>query len=506
MSINSFASRFQELKNIFQEITHLRGIRRLLDWDQETFMPQKGGQNRAEQTALLASLIHEKMTSSRTGELIEELFEQVEPKGPEKDEFVCLREWKRLFDRQKKLPASLVQELSRQSVLAHRAWAQARKEADFSIFLPFLQRLVELSRKKADCLGFDSSPYDALLDKYEPSATTVEIEELFLELVPALKTLLSKVQRNFSSRQNGLSGKFPIGAQKVLAQLAAARMGYDMSAGRIDTVLHPFSTKIGPGDCRITTRWNEQDFTEAFFGVLHEAGHAIYSQNLPQEHYGTPLGESVSLGIHESQSRFWENIIGRSRPFWKYFLPISRGIFPGELTDMDLDNFLRIINRVKASFIRVEADEITYNLHVYLRFVVERELIEGKLSPKDIPERWNGLFKDLFSLDVPNDALGCLQDVHWSGASFGYFPTYTLGNIYAAMFLKAIRRDVDQMESQIERGEFSLLSDWLKKNIHRHGQRYRAKELVEKVTGERPSALPLIEYLKDKYTGLEAGE
>ncbi len=498
----TFTEKFRQLKEIFSQAAHLRGIRRLLGWDQETYMPGNGQENRAEQNALLSEMIHERITSRRTGGLVEELFEAVSPKVPENDHFVCLREWKRTYNRQARLPSSLVKELARQSVIAHKAWAEARRSTDFSLFKPVFKRLVQLSRQKAMCLGFEHSPYDALLDEYEPGTTAREINGFFSDLVPPLQATVYKIAGHGTCPPPPISGRFPIEAQRVLVRLAATALGYNPASGRIDTVLHPFSTRIGPGDCRITTRWSKSDFTEAFFAVLHETGHAVYSQNLPKEHYGTPLGESVSMGIHESQSRFYENIVGRSRHFWKYFFPIVKGMFPGEIDHLGLDGFLKAINRVRPYFIRVEADEVTYNLHVYLRFVIERELIEGKLEPGDVPDRWNSLFMELFSLEVPDDGAGCLQDVHWSGASFGYFPTYTLGNIYAAMFLKALRQDFPGLESAMEAGDFSPVFHYLKENIHRHGQRYRPVELLGKVTGDKPSAAPLVEYIDKKYSEL----
>ncbi len=495
-------NKFEQLCHIFKEVTHLRSVRRLLNWDQETYMPQKGQTNRAEQNATLSRLIHKQVASKKTGQLIEELFAVVEPKNPDNDMYVCLRQWRRDFNRQKKLPTKLVEELSRQAVLAHEAWVKARERSDFSVFLPLFKSLVHLSRQKAKCLGFSKSPYDALLDEYEQGATAYELDKLFSRLVPPLKTLTQKVFDKSRGLAKEFSGPFPISGQKTMAQIAIVKIGFDMTAGRIDTVVHPFSTKIGPGDCRITTRWNIQDFTEGFFGILHEAGHGIYSQNLPTKWYGTPLGESVSLGVHESQSRFWENIVGRSRAFWSHFLPIAKGIFPGSLCMLDLDKFVRVINKVEPSYIRVEADEVTYNLHIYLRFVIEKELIEGKLQPEDVPDRWNRLFKELLGLEVPKDSMGCLQDVHWSGGSFGYFPTYTLGNIYAAMIREALTKEIPEIETMISAGEFQPIFNWLRDKIHIHGQRFSPTDLIRHATGKKPSSEPLIHYLETKFSQL----
>ncbi len=494
---------FETLKEIFKKITDLRGIRRLLSWDQETYMPKTGQENRAAQVSLISSLIHELLTSEETGRLINAICEEVDIENSEDDLSVCIKHWKREYDRATKIPNTLVKELAYKSALAHETWIKAKKSKDFSIFLPDLSSLVKLSIEKAKCLGFEDHPYDALLDEFEPEVKTKEIEGLFKELVPEtqqlIETLLTKQKAN---KATSLKGPFPIKKQKHLATIMANAIGYDLESGRIDTVVHPFSTKIGPGDCRITTRWNEKDFTEAIFSILHEAGHGIYSQNLPAEHYGTPLGESVSLGIHESQSRLWENFIGRSRAFWIYFLPIAKGFFPVELKKIALEEFLQAINKVTPSFIRVEADEVTYNLHIFLRFEIEKDLIAGNLLPQDIPDAWNSLFEKLFGLKVPDDSLGCLQDVHWSGASFGYFPTYTLGNIYAAMLFKSAQKEIIDLPILIELGLFKELFLWLKEKIYTQGKRYNSSRLIQKITGQEPQSKYLIDYLKEKYENL----
>ena len=496
---------YRELLDIFRQITFLRSTSSLLSWDQETFMPEKGQGHRAGQISCISGLVHSMLTDKRAGELIDTLWQQVKDQGPSSDCFVNLREWKRQYDQAVKLPEDLVRELSYARVVAHGAWVEARAGADFSIFLPHLERLVELSRKKAIYLGFEENMYDALLDLYEPGEKTANVDAVFARLVPGLKDILGGVMSAAQDDLPRLEGSFQGRSQEVLARLMASRIGYDFTRGRLDTVVHPFSTRIGPGDVRITTRWNEEDFTEGLFGVLHEAGHGLYSQNLPEDAFGTPLGDSVSLGIHESQSRLWENIVGRSLEFWEYFFPLARGVFPGTMEGMAVLDFVRMINRVRPSFIRVEADEVTYNLHVFLRFQLEKEIINGQLPVREIPARWNELFEDIFGMKVPDDRMGCLQDVHWSGASFGYFPTYTLGNIYSAMIFEAASRDVPDLREMFRQGEFKPLLDWLKEKIYSQGQRYRSRQLIEHVTGRAPECRTFLDYLGSKYERLYGG-
>ena len=494
--------KYQELLERFQKISLLRSTSRLLSWDQETYMPESGRDHRAGQISLISGLTHSMLVDERVGQLLAELWDGVKEKAPSNDIHVNVREWKRLHDQAVKLPEELVKELSYAKVLAHGAWVEARAASDFSIFQPHLEKLVELSRQKAIYHGFEENMYDALLDLYEPGEKTSNIEALFAGLVPGLKDILSRLTARAGRDTSRLKGDFPLESQKVLVRLMASRIGYDFQAGRLDSVVHPFSTRIGPGDVRITTRWNGRDFTEAVFGVLHEAGHGLYSQNLPREAFGTPLGESVSLGIHESQSRLWENIVGRSVEFWEYFFPVAQGVFPGVLGGMGLFDFVKIINRVKPSFIRVEADEVTYNLHVFLRFQIEKEIISGQLSVEDIPARWNELFEDIFGMKVPDDSLGCLQDVHWSGAAFGYFPTYTLGNIYSAMIFQAALQDMPGLKEGFRKGEFTRLKKWLTQKIYSQGQRYRSRELIRHVTGKRPGCECFLDYLRTKYEQL----
>ncbi len=490
---------YKELLVIFKKIAYLKSTSRLLSWDQETFMPERGQEHRAGQMSCISGLVHSMLTERRVGESIEALWQEARNMDISSDCHVNLREWRRQYQQAARLPEELVRDLAYSRAVAHSAWVKARSRKDFSMFEPHLQRLVDLSRKKADLLGYKQEPYDALLDIYEPGEKTSNIEAIFRGLVPGLREILHHVQSIQPQQPLCFQAAFPVEAQKILARLMAARIGFDFTKGRVDTVVHPFSTRIGPGDVRITSRWNERDFTEGLFGVLHEAGHGLYSQNLPAGHFGTPLGDSVSLGIHESQSRLWENIVGRSIEFWEYFFPLAKSLFPGQLQGVSQQDFVRFINRVRPSFIRVEADEVTYNLHIYLRFQIEREIIMGELPVKDIPGRWNELFREIFGMEVPDDSMGCLQDVHWSGAAFGYFPTYTLGNIYSAMIFDAAMKELPGLRQGFRKGNFEPLVRWLDTRIFSQGQRYRSRQLIKRITGRPPEHHSFLAYLHEKY-------
>jgi carboxypeptidase Taq len=411
-----------------------------------------------------------------------------------------VREIRRQYDRAVKLPKELVEELARVTTRAQQVWQEARQADDFAAFQPWLEKVVALVRQKAECIGYKTAPYDALLDEYEPGATTAEITQVFAalraDLVPLVSAILDSGRH---PRRELLERDYPIAEQERFGRQAAAAIGFDFDSGRLDVTTHPFCSGIGPGDCRITTRYNPRHFNEAFFGILHEAGHGIYEQGLPAEHFGTPLGSAASLGIHESQSRLWENQVGRGRPFWEHFFPLAQRAFPAALGDVGLDDFLFAINDVQPSFIRVEADEATYNVHIILRFELEQALVRGDLQPADAPAAWNEKFTQSFGITPPNNAKGCLQDIHWSMGGLGYFPTYTLGNLYAAQFMEQARRDLGDLDGQFRAGRFQGLKGWLNDKIHRHGQRYRSAELCQRVTGRPLSHQPLMAYLRGKY-------
>jgi carboxypeptidase Taq len=473
----------------------------LLGWDERTYMPRGGAAHRGEQMALLARLGHEMLTDPRVGEALAAV-EGSKPE-PDSDAAANVREIRRNVDRATKLPKDLVEELARITSQAQSVWQEARQKNNFALFRLWLEKIIALKRREAAAVGYTDHPYDALLDEYEPGATTAEIRELFAELAAGLVPIVEAIAGSPKRPDTEvLHREFPTDRQQIFAQSAAAAIGFDFDGGRLDTTTHPFCSGLGPGDCRITTRYNPRFLNEAFFGVLHEAGHGLYEQNLPADQHGTPLGTAASLGIHESQSRLWENQVGRSRPFWEHLFPRARQTFPAALRDVSLDQWLFAVNDVRPSFIRVEADEATYNLHISLRFELEQALMTGDLAPPDLPGAWNEKFQKMLGLTPPDDARGCLQDIHWSFGGFGYFPTYTLGNLYAAQFMTAARRDLSGLDDDFRRGEFGRLKNWLTENIHRHGQRYRARELCRRVTGQSLDHQPFLGYLRTKFAPL----
>jgi carboxypeptidase Taq len=491
---------YSELLRRVREGALLESCASLLGWDERTYMPHHGSAHRAEQMALLARLGHEMLTAPVIGEQLAAVEASPLVRDNDSDAAANVREIRRHYDRAVKLPKELVEELARVTTRAQQVWQEARQANDFAAFQPWLEKVVALLRQKAQAIGYQSVAYDALLDEYEPGATTTEITTLFAALRAELVPLISAISASGRKpRRDLLEREYLLSHQQRFGREAAAAIGFDFDAGRLDVTTHPFCSGIGPGDCRITTRYNPHHFTESFFGILHEAGHGIYEQGLPAEHFGTPLGTCASLGIHESQSRLWENQVGRSRPFWEHFFPRAQQAFPAALGDVSLDDFLFAINDVQPSFIRVEADEATYNMHIILRFELEQALISGDLKPVDVPGAWNDKFKQFFNLTPPTDAQGCLQDIHWSMGGIGYFPTYTLGNLYAAQFMEQARRDVPGLDGEFRAGRFQGLKSWLNDKLHRTGQRYRASELCQRVTGRPLSHQPLMAYLRGKY-------
>lgn len=495
---------YEELTSKLVQISLLRSCGSVLEWDEQTMMPQNGAEHRANQSSLLAGMVHERSTDPRVGDLLNEL-EQSGEFSEERPESANIREARRQFDRATKLPRNLVEEISRVSTLAQHAWVEARKQSDFSHFQPWLEKTVSLKREEATAIGFADGgvPYDALLDEYEPGMSTAEVSAVFTPLRAGLVELSEAIRGSGREPDASIITRlYPIDAQRRFSRFAAEKIGFDFNSGRIDEAPHPFCSGFGPGDCRLTTRYDERHFSGAFFGTLHEAGHGMYEQGLDSSHFGTALGVSCSLGIHESQSRMWENFVGRSRAFWDHFYPSAQLEFPEALGETSVDDFHRAVNDVRSSLIRVEADEVTYNLHIMIRFELEQALVTGELTVADVPDRWNQAYRDYLGIDPPNDAEGCLQDIHWSGGMLGYFPTYALGNMYAAQLFNAARRDLGDLDAMFARGDFGPLKGWLNENVHRRGMQYSAGRLVEVVTGEQLSPEPLLAHLKSRFEPL----
>ncbi len=456
-------------------------------------MPPSAIDFRAAQLAYFRGQSHRLFTAPEVGGWIAECEQQQVER--ETREAVNVREWRRAYDRATKLSPELVEEFERTTSIAWDAWVRARKASDFAAFKPHLAKLLELSLQMAEAWGYAEKPYDALLEGYEPGARTVDLQKVFDALRGQSVGLLSRIERKPRSE---LGGIFPIAAQQVFNKEVAQRIGFDFNAGRIDAAAHPFCTGLGPQDCRLTTRYDEKDFTDSLYSVLHECGHGLYDQGLPQEDHGTPMGSAVSLGIHESQSRLWENHVGRSREFWEYWLPVARKYFP-QLAGKSGEELYAHVNQVRPSFIRVESDEVTYDLHIILRFELEQKLLHGEIAVEDVPSVWNSTFKELFGLDVPDDAHGCLQDIHWSHGSFGYFPTYTLGNLNASQLFHRIETEQPTLRRSIAAGEYGALLASLREKIHRHGHRYLPPQLMEKATGEPTRADYHAKYLEKKF-------
>lgn len=484
---------------LFEKARELRLIQStaaVIGWDQETYLPPAAAAYRAQQLAWLASRAHELATSDAWKAALDEA--QAADPGDDPKHSANLREFRRQLDRAAKLPVELVAQCSAASSLAKHAWADARQRSDFAGFAPHLETLLAIAREKAELWGYAGEPYDALLEGYERGTTTAEVAKLLDALRGELAEIAARAVEKSSSRDVRLpAGPYPIAAQQWFNGRVAEAMGFDFNAGRIDTATHPFCTTLGPCDVRMTTRYDEQDFTSSMFGVLHEAGHGMYEQGLPSGDFGLPSGSPLSLGIHESQSRLWENHVGRSREFWDCWYPAACECFP-QLAGFPLDDFLAYLRRAAFSAIRVEADEATYDLHIILRFGIERRLMDGGLAVRDVPEAWNEGFRALFGFAPADDRDGCLQDIHWSMGGLGYFPTYTLGNIHAAQLFAAARREQD-VAAAIRSGDYLPLLSWLRKSIHAHGATLAPSVLMERATGERPSSTAYLEHLESRY-------
>ena len=510
---------YEELLARSRELSVLGSCSAVLGWDEQTYMPPGGGSLRGDQMALLAGIFHERATDPRLGELLGRLQGDPLAADPASVEAVNIRQLRRAYERRTKLPRTLVEELARTTSLAQQEWVGAKHASDFVRFRPWLERILELKRQESACLreclenAQDGTPdgqepaavlYDPLLDEYEQGARTAKLRTVFTGLLEALTPFVREIAE--ASARAGAAGgesvlrrRFPVDRQRVLAESAAAALGFDFRGGRLDVTEHPFCTGIGPGDVRVTTKYDEHRFDDAFFSVLHEVGHGLYEQGLPPEQWGAPAGESISLGVHESQSRLWENFVGRGRPFWTYWFPIARRTFHDALHDVSLDRFLTEINRVEPSLIRIQADEATYNLHVLIRFELEQALLSGDLPTADLPAAWNARYAETLGVTPATDAEGCLQDVHWAAGLIGYFPTYTLGNVYAAQLFAKATADLPGLEEGLARGDSADLLSWLRDKVHRQGQRHAPTDLIERAVGGPVDPKPLLAHLRRKY-------
>ena len=491
------AAAYDRLAEHSRLTTRITAALNLLSWDQQVMLPPAAHAGRAEQIAALTTIVHRRLTDPAIGDWLAACEAGQRTADPLTPEEANIQAWRRDFDLAVKVPEDLVVALAREASAGQRAWELARQDDDFAAFAPHLATLLALSLEKAAALGYATEPYDALLDAFEPGETASSVAAVLAELRAATVPLVAAA-REAAPPPDLPAGPFPVAAQQALAKQVMAALGLPEAASRLDVSAHPFSSLIGPDDARITTRFDQDDWTKALFGVIHETGHALYSLgHANPTHYGTPMGEYVSLGIHESQSRLWENLVGRGLPFWTFFLPEAARHLPA-LAGVSPTDVFRAVGAIRPGHIRVDADETTYNLHVILRFELELALTRGDLAVADLPEAWNAKSRELLGLSPPTNALGVLQDVHWASGAFGYFPTYALGNVYAACLFTAAGRALPDRDADMAAGRFGGLLAWLRDNVHLKGRLLTPRELVRQATGAPPTAAPCIAHLQAK--------
>ena len=487
-----------ELKGRLAEVSDLGRAAGVLGWDQRVTMPPRGTEARAEQLSTLGRLIHERFTDDEVGRLLDAAEPLVEDLTYDSDDRSLVRVTRRDWEKARRVPAELRAEMTLEAARGHHAWVEARRNDDFASFLPYLRTNVELKRRYVECFEWSDSPYTPLLDDYEPGMLTTEVREVFARLRPELTEIVEaapEVDAWF------LEGDFPPDDQRTFAERVVSTLGFTDDSWRIDPTAHPFCTSFSNRDVRLTTRYRPNDL-ESVWSTLHEAGHGLYAHGIADSLLRTPLAGAPSLGLNESQSRTWENLVGRSEPFWQHWYGPLQKTFPS-LRDVELDTFVRAINRAEPGLIRVDADETTYSLHIILRFELEQELIEGTVALEDLPEIWRTRMKEFLGVDVPNDADGVLQDVHWSGGGIGYFPTYALGNVISLQIWDVVRQALPDLEAQLAAGDLLPLSDWLRDNLYSLGRKLTPKETIERLTGSPEiDPEPYLAYLRDKSTAL----
>lgn len=487
----------ETLRTWLAQIHDLRDAALILDWDQHTMMPRKGGENRAEALGTLERIRHEKFVSSQTGALIEGAEKALNGASPDSDDARLVAVTRRRWEKARRVPTDLAAEMARAGSIGQEVWIHARAENNYELFAPYLGRNMDLVRRYTECFdGFDR-PYDVVLDDYEPTMKSETVERLFTELKTELMPLIARLAEEPEVDDSCLHVEFPLEGQRRLVEWVVGRMGFNHEGWRLDDAVHPFATCFGSRDVRITTRWDQEYFPMALFGGMHECGHGLYEEGVADSLQRSPLARLESLSLHESQSRLWENLVGRSRSFSRVLAPVVSEMSGGAV-QAEADTLYRAVNRVSPTFIRVEADEATYGLHVVLRFELERDLVEGRLRPAELPEAWNARFREYLGLDVPDNAQGVLQDVHWSAGLIGYFPTYALGNLIAGQLWERIQTDLPQLEEQLGQGELGPLREWLREHVHQYGSKFATTELLERVVGGPIAVGPFIRYLKAK--------
>ena len=496
-----FKQRYSEYKEIMQKAADLNYASAVLGWDQEVYMPPKGVSARSRQLATLAAEAHRILTSDQLGNLLEELM--AIPHTPEFDtEITNVLLTRYDFERNKKLPGSFVEELSVLTSTGFNSWLDARNKNDYKIFAPILEKLINLKRRQADLLGYSEHPYNALLNEYERGATVSMLDPIFNEIKIQFPILLNSILNGRMVSNDCFHQHLDKQQQFDFSIDVLKGMGYDFEAGRLDYSEHPFTTSFSSSDVRITSRVDEHNFASMLWSCIHEGGHGLYEQGLPESQYGLPLGEAASLGIHESQSRLWENCIGRGKEFWDYYFPLLQQKFPAQFKNVSHSEFLNACNLVSPSLIRTEADEATYHFHVMIRYELEKALLDRSLKPADLPCAWNDLYRKYLGIMPTDDKTGVLQDVHWSHGMFGYFPTYTLGSFYAVQFFEQAEKEIANLNAKIAAGNFTELLQWLRAKIHIHGRRFTSEELCQKITGKKLDPSVFLSYASKKYNGI----
>lgn len=496
------SDKLKQLKDILGEVTDLNGIVELLGWDQQTYMPPGASEARGQQLATLGKIAHQKATSQELGKLLESLKAELSGADADSDEAALLRVAARDYDKAVRVPADFVAEQAVVTANAFAAWREARSKSDFAVFRPHLEKVLDLAKRYVSFFPPAEHPYDVLLDNYEPGMKTADVQAIFTPLRPRQVEVIKAITARPQVNDKFLHRKFD--EQKVWAFSAdiTRTIGYDWNRGRMDRAPHPFESAFNVDDVRITNRFEPDNPLETIFSAMHEAGHAMYEQGIERSYERTSLARGASLGVHESQSRMWENLVGRSMAFWEFMYPRLKRTFPSQLDGIGVRNFYRAINKVQPSLIRTAADEATYNLHIMLRLEMEIGMVEGKIPVKDLPELWNTKMREYLGVTPPNDAKGVLQDVHWSSGLMGYFSTYALGNLISAQVWEKINRDLPDLDAQFRRGRFDGFLTWLRENLHRHGRKYDPQDLVQRVTGSKISPEPYIRYLRAKYTDI----